>query len=114
MLAILLLNFERLPLWTFQLTLAAGTALISFVVYLSGDPTSAYTMFYVWIALYAFYFFSWAEAFFKVACVAAAYGAVLRFSDAVSVATARWLITVGTVVCAGIFALLLDCVAASC
>jgi diguanylate cyclase (GGDEF)-like protein len=100
--AILLVNFNRLPLWTYHLTLIAGTALISFVIASSGDPTSAYTMFYVWIALYAFYFFGWAEAFFQVACVAVAYGAVLHFSDRVSVATARWLITVGTVLSAGI------------
>ena len=100
--AILLVNFNRLPLWTYHLTLTAGTVLISFVIASSGDPTSAYTMFYVWIALYAFYFFRWAEAFFQVACVGVAYGSVLHFSDGVSVATARWLITVGTVLAAGI------------
>jgi diguanylate cyclase (GGDEF)-like protein len=105
--AILLVNFDRLPLWTFQLTLAAGTALISFVIYLSGDPTSAYTMFYVWIALYAFYFFRLSQAFFQVGCVAAAYGVVLHFKETVAVPTARWLITVGTVLAAGILVAML-------
>jgi diguanylate cyclase (GGDEF)-like protein len=100
--AILLVNHNRLPLWTFQLTLAAGTALISFVIYLSGDPTSAYTMLYVWIALYAFYFFGLPQAFFQVACVALGYGAVLHFKEALAVPAARWLITVGTVLAAGI------------
>jgi diguanylate cyclase (GGDEF)-like protein len=100
--AILLVNHDRLPLWTFQLTLAAGTALISFVIYWSGDPTSAYTMLYVWIALYAFYFFRLPQAFFQVACVALAYGVVLHFREAIAVPTARWLITVGTVLAAGI------------
>jgi diguanylate cyclase (GGDEF)-like protein len=99
--AILLINFDRLPLWTFQLTLAAGTALISFVIYLSGDPTSAYTMFYVWIALYAFYFFRLFQAAVQVTFVALAYGAVLHFKESVAAPTARWLITVGTVVVAG-------------
>jgi diguanylate cyclase (GGDEF)-like protein len=100
--AILLVNFNRLPLWTFHLTLTAGTVLISFVIASSGDPTSAYTMFYVWIALYAFYFFGWVQAFFQVVCVGLAYGAVLHFNESVSVPTARWLITVGTVLAAGI------------
>jgi diguanylate cyclase (GGDEF)-like protein len=100
--AILLVNFNRLPLWTFHLTLTAGTALISFVIYSSGDPTSAYTMFYVWIALYAFYFFGWAQAFFQIVCVGLAYGAVLHFKESVTVPTARWLITVGTVLAAGV------------
>jgi diguanylate cyclase (GGDEF)-like protein len=100
--AILLINFDRLPLWTFQFTLSAGTALISFVIYVSGDPTSAYTMFYVWIGLYAFYFFRLPQAFFQVAFVALLYGAVLHFKEGVAVPTARWLITVGTVVAAGI------------
>jgi diguanylate cyclase (GGDEF)-like protein len=100
--AILLVSFDRLPLWTFQLTLAAGTALISFVIYASGDPTSAYTMLYVWIALYAFYFFRLSQAFFQVACVGFAYAFVLHFKESIAVPAARWLITVGTVVGAGI------------
>jgi diguanylate cyclase (GGDEF)-like protein len=100
--AILLVSFDRLPLWTFQLTLAAGTALISFVIYASGDPTSAYTMLYVWIALYAFYFFRLSQASFQVACVGFAYGLVLHFQESIAVPAARWLITVGTVVGAGI------------
>src|SRR3954452_15217128 len=83
--AILLVNFDRLPLWTFQLTLSSGTALISFVIYVSGDPTSAYTMFYVWIALYAFYFFGLTQAFFQMAFLALAYGAVLHFKDGLTV-----------------------------
>jgi diguanylate cyclase (GGDEF)-like protein len=105
--AVLLVSFDRLPLWTFQLTLAAGTGLISFVIYKSGDPTSAYTMFYVWIALYAFYFFRLAQAFMQVVCVALAYGAVLHFKEALAAPTARWLITVGTVLAAGILVAML-------
>ena len=105
--AVLLVNHDRLPLWTFHLTLAAGTALVSFVIYASGDPTSAYTMLYVWVALYAFYFFRLAEAFFQVASVALGYGVVLHFEEAVAVPAARWLITVGTVLAAGILVAIL-------
>jgi diguanylate cyclase (GGDEF)-like protein len=99
--AVLLINHNRLPLWTFHLTLAAGTALISFVIYTSRDPASAYTMLYVWVALYAFYFFRLPQAFLQVACVGIGYGLVLRYQEAVAVPAARWMITVGTVIAAG-------------
>jgi diguanylate cyclase (GGDEF)-like protein len=100
--AILLINHNRLPLWTFHLTLAAGTALISFVIHTTGDPASAYTMLYVWAALYAFYFFRLPHAFLQVAFVGIGYGVALHYQEAVAVPAARWMITVGTVVAAGI------------
>jgi diguanylate cyclase (GGDEF)-like protein len=100
--AVLLVNHDRLPLWTFHLTLAAGTALISFVIHASGDPTSAYTMLYVWVGLYAFYFFRLSQAFLQVALVGIGYGVVLHYEEAVAVPAARWMITVGTVIAAGI------------
>jgi diguanylate cyclase (GGDEF)-like protein len=96
LLAILLVNFSRLPLWTFQFTLASGTGLISFVIYASGDPTSPYTMFYLWIVLYAFYFFRVIPAAAQLIVVALAYGAVLYFKEAVAAPGTRWLITMAT------------------
>jgi len=102
LLAILLVNFSRLPLWTFQFTLAAGTGLISFVIYASGDPTSPYTMFYLWIVLYAFYFFRPLQAAAQLVVVAASYGAVLYFKEAVAAPGTRWLITMATLAVAAI------------
>lgn len=100
--AILLINHNRLPLWTFHLTLAAGTALISFAVYTSRDPASAYTLLYVWAALYAFYFFRLSQAFLQVAFVGVGYGVVLHYQEGAAVPAARWMITVGTVIAAGL------------
>jgi diguanylate cyclase (GGDEF)-like protein len=107
LLAILMVNFSRLPLWTFQFTLASGTGLISLVIYSSGDPTSPYTMFYLWIVLYAFYFFKVYQAAAQLAVVALSYGAVLYFKEAVVAPGTRWLITMGTLaVAATLIALL--------
>jgi diguanylate cyclase (GGDEF)-like protein len=107
LLAILLVNFGHLPLWTFQLTLAAGTGLISFVIYSSGDPTSAYTMFYLWIVLYAFYFFRPLLASLQLVVVALAYGGVLHWKETIELPGTRWLITIATLVVSGILIALL-------
>src|SRR5438132_1173886 len=55
---LVLLVFDRIPVWGFQALLAAGTLLVDWAVYASGDQTSPYAMFYFWIAIYSFYFLS--------------------------------------------------------
>jgi diguanylate cyclase (GGDEF)-like protein len=107
LLTILLVNFSRLPLWTFQFTLAAGTGLISFVIYTSGENSSAYTMFYLWIVLYAFYFFRMPQAVAQLFLVGLAYGAVLHFKEEIVAPGTRWLIAVATLAVAGILIALL-------
>src|SRR4051794_34069744 len=49
---------RRIPVWSLQLFLALGTVLIEWVIYGSGENTSTYTIFYFWIAIYAFQFFT--------------------------------------------------------
>ena len=53
---------RRLPDWSYQLLLTAAAFLTALLVYASGDSTSAYTSFFFWIAISAFYFFDEAEA----------------------------------------------------
>ena len=55
--AVLVVGFERLPVWFLVLVVAVGTGLISGAVYFSGDESSAYSLFYLWIGLYSAYFF---------------------------------------------------------
>ncbi|MDX6668759.1 MAG: hypothetical protein QOK04_2139 [Solirubrobacteraceae bacterium] len=98
--AILLLAARRLRPWTYQVVVAGGTALISLVVYFSGDGASAYAMFYVWPTVYAFYFFTRVQALVQVALAAGAYGAVLAIMPPAA-PVARWVITIGTLVISG-------------
>src|SRR5215218_8984951 len=49
---------RRIPGWALQLILACGTVLIEWVIYGTGQNASTYTVFYFWIAIYAFQFFS--------------------------------------------------------
>jgi diguanylate cyclase (GGDEF)-like protein len=50
-------GFERLPAWGLHALLFGVTVLISWAVYASDDPGSPYTIFFVWVALYAAFFF---------------------------------------------------------
>src|SRR2546429_532126 len=74
---VLLVGYDRLPSWTFPLFLACGTMLIEWTIYSSGESTSAFAMFYFWIAIYAFYFFSRRMAVMQLLFIACSYGAVL-------------------------------------
>jgi diguanylate cyclase (GGDEF)-like protein/putative nucleotidyltransferase with HDIG domain len=46
----------RIPFWVMRLGPAAATVMTSVAVYFSGDATSGYALFYVWVGLYVFYF----------------------------------------------------------
>ena len=46
----------RIPFWLLRLGPALATVMTSFAVYFSGDATSGYALFYVWVGLYVFYF----------------------------------------------------------
>ena len=91
----------RLPSWSLHYLLAAGAVLITRAVLLSGDPVSFYSVLYIWVGLYAFYFFSRPAAASHVALVAALYGYTLVHMDASS-GVVRWVITVATLIVAGV------------
>ena len=55
----------------------------SFAVYFSGDSTSGYALFYVWVGLYVFYFpVSRADAAINVLWAFANYGVVIALTPA--------------------------------
>ena len=99
-LAVLVMGSEVLRLWTFQCVLACGTALITAAIHFSGEISTVYVMFYVWVTLYAFYFFSRLQAALQLGFLGLAYSAVV-FTDQVDVALAKWLIPIATLVVAG-------------
>jgi diguanylate cyclase (GGDEF)-like protein/putative nucleotidyltransferase with HDIG domain len=58
---------SRVPFWALRLGPALGTVNTTLCVYFSGSPTSGFALFYLWIALYVFYFpTTWREAVFHV------------------------------------------------
>ena len=100
--AALLLLGGRIPGWGFHVALAVGSLLITRAVLASHDPVSFYTVWYIWVGLYAFYFFARAEAFAHVTLAMGLYAATLIAHPAPS-GLARWLTTVATLVVAGGF-----------
>jgi diguanylate cyclase (GGDEF)-like protein len=92
----------RLPNWAFHVGLAAGSGLVIRAILASGDPNSFYAVWFLWIGLYAFYFFGRVGAAAHVALVAALYALTLALHTPSS-PVARWLTTVTTLVIAGAF-----------
>jgi diguanylate cyclase (GGDEF)-like protein len=90
-----------LPEWSYPAFVALGTALISGGIYYSGDGASAYAAFYIWVAVYSFYFFTRAQAIGELALVGAAYAAVLAWGPDTQAPAVRWVLTVGTLAVAG-------------
>jgi diguanylate cyclase (GGDEF)-like protein len=108
--AILLLGRSRLPRFAFHLLLALGTAMITLGVYFGNQGGGSLTaaVFYIWVALYAFNFFTRRAAAGHLAVVAFGYGAVLWLQH-VEGGAAQWLLVVGTAVASGlVVAVLVD------
>ncbi len=96
-----LLLGRMLPPAAYKVLVALGTGLITSAIYFSGEGSSVYAMFYIWVGLYVFYFFSTAQAILQSALVGGAYAAVLAFGADAAAPVARWLVTLGTVFVAG-------------
>ncbi len=90
-----------LPAWTYPAFVFVGTCLITFGIDLSGEGSSAYALFYLWVCIYSFYFFSRAMAITQLAVLAIAYAIVLEIGPDSAAPGARWLLTVGTLSVAG-------------
>jgi diguanylate cyclase (GGDEF)-like protein len=102
MTVLLALGGQRIPTWALQLFLACGTVLIEWVIYGTGEMASTYTVFYFWIAIYAFQFFTTLQAVGQVAFVFLSYGIILGlFDDPTSAGGLRWALTTTALVVAG-------------
>ncbi len=100
--AALVLSGERLPLWAFQLVALAGTVFVSLALLFNGErsggPAGGDEMYYLWVVLYAAYFFGPVATAMQAAGIALAYAATLIAIDPGPIAVSRWLSTVGLVV----------------
>lgn len=92
----------RFPGWFFHVGLVVGALLVTRAILVSGESNSFYSVWFLWIGLYAFYFFSRAAAAAHVAWASALYAVTLIVHTPGS-PVARWLTTVTTLAIAGIF-----------
>jgi diguanylate cyclase (GGDEF)-like protein len=83
-----------------------GTVLISACVYFSGEsrggPATDIEMLYLWVSIYAAYFFGFRQAVMQIAFIAISYWVVLAVAADPSVFAVRWAETVGTLAVAGV------------
>jgi len=96
----------RIPFWLLRLGPALATVMTSLAVYFSGDATSGYALFYVWVGLYVFYFpISNRDAALNVVWALANYGVIIAITPidpagGSNVVVHHFVITLGTLVTA--------------
>jgi diguanylate cyclase (GGDEF)-like protein len=97
----------RLPDWSFQVLTAIGSLLISGAVHFGGQDFVAYSVLYVWVAIYSAYFFQPWQAVAQLILLAIASAAVLvspyAHGHAGLAPGVIWLMTVGTSAVAAAF-----------
>ncbi len=86
----------KLPAWTLHPTLAWGSTLITGVAYFSGESPSPLMFFYLWVFLYASYFFTPKQAAVQILYVGLVYGALLTARTPAGGIPAWWLVGMGT------------------
>jgi diguanylate cyclase (GGDEF)-like protein/putative nucleotidyltransferase with HDIG domain len=94
--AALFTQAAKLPPWSLQATLAWGSTLITGVAYFSGEAPSPLVFFYLWVFLYASYFFSHRQTAVQILYVGLAYGVLLAATAPLSAVAAWWLVGMGT------------------
>jgi diguanylate cyclase (GGDEF)-like protein/putative nucleotidyltransferase with HDIG domain len=87
---------SKLPAWTLQATLAWGSTLITGVAYYSAESPSPLVFFYLWVFLYASYFFTRRQTAMQIVYVGVAYGALLAARPPVGGIPSWWLVGMGT------------------
>jgi hypothetical protein len=93
---------DSLPAWTYWLVAAAGTAFVSLALLFNGErsggPAGGDEMYYLWVVLYAAYFFRPLATAAQVVVIAGAYAATLVAIDPGSIAVSRWISTIGLMI----------------
>ncbi|HEX8054241.1 MAG TPA: GAF domain-containing SpoIIE family protein phosphatase [Thermoleophilaceae bacterium] len=100
--ALLLLGQGRLPAWTPHAGLAFASVLVTLGINFTDQRTSVYAMFYLWVSITAFYFLPWAAAAVQIALITVLFAVVLAVEQPAAYEE-QWIITMGTVVVAGLF-----------
>jgi diguanylate cyclase (GGDEF)-like protein/putative nucleotidyltransferase with HDIG domain len=93
---VLFTQATRLPAWSLRLTLAWGSSLITGVAYFAGGAPSPLVFFYLWVFLYASYFFTIRQTTLQILYAGVAYGVLLALRPPIGGAPAWWLVGMGT------------------
>jgi diguanylate cyclase (GGDEF)-like protein len=101
--AVMLVGFDRLPMWFFKSLPSAGSVLITLVVASGGEGAIAgYATYYFWVVLSAFSFFSLRSALLNLAFAGVLYGVLLWVLLGPSQGAITFLMTLGTLTVLGL------------
>lgn len=102
--ALLVVARGRLPRWSIHALLAVGTGFVTAGVYFGNahDGSVTTAILYLWVALYAFHFFTWRAAAAHLAWVGVAYAGMLTYQH-YRAGPGQWLFVLGTAGVAGAF-----------
>ncbi len=99
---VLIVGMDRIPMWMLKATISLATVVITWAMVANHQDGSVYVLYYLWATLYAYCFFSRAQAVFQTALVGIAYAAVLVVQrETWTAEIARWLLTMATLAVAG-------------
>jgi diguanylate cyclase (GGDEF)-like protein len=93
--AALLMVLRPLPWWALNALLALGTALITMVVGFSDVLSGGFAFYYLWVAVFAAYFFDRRGAAAHIGLVAVAYAALIAFQGSSDEWGLGWLLAIG-------------------
>src|SRR5688572_16760830 len=99
--AALLLLRNQVRTWMIQLTILLGTLVVTRAVYYGEDAGGYYTFWYLWVGVFAFFFFGRGWGMAHLAAIGIAYGWALAVLDA-STPVVRWMMTLGSILVAGL------------
>ena len=99
----LLVAFDSIPAVAFHPIVALGTAIATAAAYGWGTAAAYGPLAYVWVTLFAFYFFTRGAALVHLALIAAAYAVALVLEDPAENPLDGWVATVATLLIAGLF-----------
>ncbi len=98
----LALGGNRLPRGVCHAVVDFGTILIAGACYFSGESSSSFSFFFLWVGLYSFYFFTLRASLIHLAFVGVAYATILCIVNPAGSQVTPWLLTVGTLTVAGV------------
>src|SRR5215210_2851140 len=98
---LLLLVYDRLPLWGFHVVALLDTALFTAAAYGWGSMSSYGPLPYVWVTGFVFYFFSRSTALVHLSIIAAGYALALAQESPVENPLDGWIATVATLLVTG-------------
>ena len=99
----LLIGLDRLPMAALKAAITGATIVITVAIISTHQDGSMYVLYYFWATVYAFSFFSWRQAAFQTLLVGVAFALVLVTQrDIWNEEVARWLLTMNTMLAAGL------------